>query len=151
RDVSAAEEAASARGPLADAWEWADARFRADQTARVTRPLELDGLDDDIVLTLLDEPPDYVQPLLEQVAGSTPLQDAAAPVLSLPRRSVRTTRKLAALQEEEALRFVYETHEDEITAVIRATGGDPPLSDDAHLTLAPGNPGGGETASTGLP
>src|SRR5215813_3715514 len=39
RDVSVAEEAASARGPLADAWEWADARFRADQTARVTRPL----------------------------------------------------------------------------------------------------------------
>jgi len=141
------EDPASARRPAADEWEWADARFRADQAARVTRPLGLnefdeDELDEDVILVLLDEPPDYIQPLLKRAAGDTTRQDINRRAIPLMRRSGRTTRKLAALEEEEALRFVYETDEDGMTSVIRATGGSSQPPGEGVLTLVPRNPEG---------
>src|SRR5262249_17433352 len=103
------EDPALARRPAADEWERADARFRAEQAARVTRPLGLDEFDEDeleedVILALLDEPPDYVQPLLKRAVGDTMRQDINRLAIPLRRRRGRTTRKLAALEEEEALR-----------------------------------------------
>jgi hypothetical protein len=141
----------TARRSDADEWERADARFRADQKACVTGPLGLDELDDDTILTLLDEPPDYLQPLLEQRGGDdgTTWQEVSGRSMRPLRRSGRTTRKLAATEEEEALRFIYETDEDEITTAIRATGGGSRPAGEGVLTLLPWNRGGSETVGTG--
>jgi hypothetical protein len=139
----------SARRSDADEWEQADARFRADQKARVTRPLGLDELDDDTILTLLDEPPDYLQPLLERGGDGATRQEVSGRPMPPLRRSGRTTRKLAAIEEEEALRFIYETDEDEITAAIRTTGAGSRPAGEGVLTLLPWNRGGSETVGTG--
>src|SRR5262249_1488145 len=110
-----------------------------------------DELDEDVILALLDEPPDYIQPLLKRAVGDTMQQDINRRSISSVRRSGRTTRKLAALEEEEALRFVYETDEDEITTTIRATGGGSQPPGEGVLTLVPRNAGGDQTAGTGSP
>ena len=95
-----------------DAWEDAYAQFAVRRSPRTTRPRLLDDE------SALDEPPDYVRRLLDELP---PVPIAfAEPVTAIQGRS-RTTHPLFST-EDDIVRETYETDEETVTENIRATG-----------------------------
>jgi hypothetical protein len=107
-------------------WEDAYAQFAARRSARPSRSRPRDDEPP------LDEPPEYVRRLLEELPALP-----AAPHTAAMQRGRRTTRKLPAVADEDLVRDAYESDEDSVTETIRTTGKLGQSAHPAHLSLLP--------------
>ncbi len=110
-------------------WEDAYAQFAARRSARPPRPRPRDDEPP------LDEPPEYVRRLLEELPALPAV--LGTPHTAAMQRSHRTTRKLPAVADEDLVRDAYESDEDSVTETIRTTGKLGQSAHPAHLSLLP--------------
>jgi hypothetical protein len=108
-------------------WEDSYAQFVARRNSRPSRPRPRD---DEVPL---DEPPEYVRRLLEELPISPVVHGTPQPAAM--QRSRRTTRKLPAVADEDLVREAYESDEDTVTETIRTTGTLGQSTPAAHLRL----------------